>query len=182
MKVPAFFGGASGQSVASVCQEFRAFADAKEMEALPQEPAIYRCALRSIHVLLVEDDPEQALLTNVKVVDQTQPLFQVEWTDSLKSAMDRLTKPGIDVVLLDLGMDELTGYRTHLAIKTVAGRMPIVVLTADESSTSRDITNLMGAANYLIKQTASSVDIRHALWDAVTARNGSGSRQGTAAS
>ncbi len=84
--------------------------------------------------------------------------------------MDRLSKPGIDVVLLDLGMDELAGYRTHLAIKSVVGRMPIVVLTSDESSTSREITSLMGAANYLIKQTASSVDIKSALWDAVTTR------------
>jgi DNA-binding response OmpR family regulator len=145
------------------------------METTSREPAIYRSALRSINVLLVEDDPDQAVLTQLKVVDQAQSLFQLEWTDSLRSAMDRLGKPGIDVVLLDLGMGDLSGYRTHVAIKSVVGGMPIVVLTADESSTSRDITNLMGAANYLIKQKASSIDIRCALWDAVDTPGESGS-------
>ena len=144
------------------------------MAAKSTEPAIYRSAPLSISVLLVEDDPDQALLTRLGVVDQTQSLFKVEWSDSLKLALDRLSSPGIDVVLLDLGMPELTGYKTHVAIKLVVGTMPIVVLTSDDSSTSRQIARDMGASNYLIKQRASPVDIRRALWDAVATPGGLG--------
>jgi len=152
---------------ATTDQEFCPRADMKEMETKPTEPAIYRSPPLSISVLLVEDDPDQARLTRVGVVDQTQPLFKVEWSASLKLAVDRLSRPGIDVVLLDLGMAESTGYRTHVAIRLVVGTVPIVVLTSDESSTSRQTAREMGAANYLIKHRASSVDIRRALWDAV---------------
>jgi DNA-binding NarL/FixJ family response regulator len=139
----------------------------KDLETQSTESAIYRSAPLSICVLLVEDDPDQALLTRLGVVDQTQSLFKLEWSDSLKLAVDRLSRPGIDVVLLDLGMPESTGYKTHVTIRLAVGTMPIVVLTSDDSSTSRQTARNMGAANYLIKKKASSVDIRRALWDAV---------------
>jgi CheY-like chemotaxis protein len=147
------------------------------MEEKSSEPAIYRSAPLSISVLLVEDDPDQALLTRVGVVDQTQSPFTVEWRDSLRLALERLSRPGIDVLLLDLGMPEATGYKTHVAIKLMAGTMPIVVLTSDDCSTSRQIALSMGAADYLIKQRASPVDIRRALWDAVASSGDLGRAQ-----
>jgi CheY-like chemotaxis protein len=101
-----------------------------------------------INVLLVEDDPDSAELTTAQLSEgKLQGIFKIEWTDKLTTAMTRLAKPGVDVVLLDLGMPELSGYRSHVAI----GR---------------------GAANYLIKRRASPVEIRMALHDAVLESNG----------
>jgi CheY-like chemotaxis protein len=54
------------------------------------------------------------------------------------------------VVLLDLGMPELNGYRTHLAITTVTKKTPIVKLTPDD--VSPDITSAQGAFTYLVKR------------------------------
>ena len=120
-----------------------------------------------IHVLLVEDDPEEALLTRAQVSEDRDTRFDIEWDDNLRKAMLRLAKPGIDVVLLDLGMPELEGYKTHMAITSLVGRKPVVILTADESAVTRDLTKQMGAANYLVKCRTSPVELRHALWDAV---------------
>ena len=136
------------------------------MELTYKEPAVYRATPQSINVLLVEDDPEDAALTHILVTEGSDSPFHMEWEEDLQTATDRLKEPGIDVVLLDLGMKETTGYGTHLAIKR-ASAAPIVILTADESADSQDLTQTLGAARYLIKQRTSSVDVRRALWEAV---------------
>ncbi len=127
-------------------------------------------ALKSpIQVLLVEDDPEAAQLTTSRIGVSEHGLFQLEWSDNLQSALSRLARPGIDVVLLDLGLHETSGYKTHLAIISVVGQeIPVVILTSDDNLDCRDITASQGAASYLIKHYASAVDIRCALHDAVS--------------
>jgi DNA-binding response OmpR family regulator len=121
-----------------------------------------------IQVLLVEDDPESAFLTRSQVSEDSGTQFQVEWNDNLETAMSRLAKPGVDVVLLDLGMQGLSGYRTHLAIASAIRKtIPVVILTSDDSAISHNITIGLGAASYLVKPRASSVEIRHALHEAV---------------
>jgi len=75
-------------------------------------------------------------------------MFGVEWKDNLSHAIKRLAKPGIDVVLLDLGMPGLSGYKTHLAITSVVGKtVPVVILTSDDSPISREITFQQGASS-----------------------------------
>ncbi len=121
-----------------------------------------------IKVLLVEDDPEAATLTSSQVSQGAGDIFQVEWRNNILNAISRLAKPGVDVVLLDLGMQELSGFKTHRAIKSALPRaVPIVILTADDSRDSQDIARFQGAANYLIKHCTSSVELREALYAAV---------------
>ncbi len=116
----------------------------------------------------MEDDPDATSRTRIQVSEGDGNLFHVEWNDNLQEALSRLAKPGIDVVLLDLGMQGLSGYGTHLAITSVVGNtIPVVILTSDESSLTRNITIEQGAANYLVKRRASSVEIRQALHQAV---------------
>ena len=74
-----------------------------------------------IQVLLVEDDPDAAAFTNAQVSLSHDDIFRVEWKSNILNALSRLSMPGIDVVLLDLGMPELGGYKTHLAVKSAAG-------------------------------------------------------------
>jgi DNA-binding response OmpR family regulator len=138
------------------------------MELPYREPAVYRATTQSVKILLIEDDPDQAVLTRINIGEGTDSFFHLEWKDDLKTAMDRLQLPGIDVVLLDLGMTETNGYRTHLAIRRVSAA-PVVILTSDESADSQDLTKNLGAACYLIKHRVSPLDIRRALWDAVSA-------------
>src|SRR6202162_5973191 len=121
-----------------------------------------------IHVLLVEDNPEAARLISTQVRQNQEDMFQVEWKSTILNAISRLAKPGVDVVLLDLGMQELSGYKTHLAIKSAVPKaVPIVILTGDESDDSQALAKLQGAANYLIKHRTSSVELRRAIYEAV---------------
>jgi CheY-like chemotaxis protein len=121
-----------------------------------------------IQVLLVEDDIDAATCTTAKVSQKPNDMFQVEWKNNVLSAISRLAKPGVDVVLLDLGMPGLGGYKTHLVIVSVGGKtVPVVIFTGDDSATSQHMTKLQGAANYLIKHLTSSVELRKALYEAV---------------
>ena len=129
----------------------------------------YKTAHSDIGVLLVEDDPESAALTRAKVSEDKDSSFRIEWIGDLQTAMSRLTQPGIDVILLDFGMLEPGGRKSHPPIKKVVEmKIPVVILTSDESTLSRHLTLGQGAANYLVKRRTSSVELRHALHEAVS--------------
>jgi DNA-binding response OmpR family regulator len=117
-------------------------------------------------VLLVEDDPDAAALTRAQMSEDKNVEFRVEWKPNILNAISRLAKPGIDVVLLDLGMPNLSGYKTHMAITRVTKKTPVVIFTSDESAVSRSMTKAQGAFTYLVKRRTSPIELRHALNEA----------------
>jgi DNA-binding NarL/FixJ family response regulator len=92
--------------------------------------------------------------------------FRIEWKQNILNAISRLAKPGIDEVLLDLGMRDLRGCNTHLAICPVTTKTPVVIFTSDESAFSRSMTKTQGAFTYLVKNRTSPVELRRALHEA----------------
>ncbi len=119
-------------------------------------------------MLLVEDNDEAAELIKRFLADEPQEQFDVESFANLIDAMFRLQHPGVDVVLLDLGLPELNGYKTFRAIDGMTdGEIPIVIFTADDRPMSRDLTMSFGAAAYLIKQHTTAIELRQALHEAV---------------
>src|ERR1700689_5180050 len=94
-----------------------------------------------IKVLLVEDNLESAFLTRAHLEATGDKVFHVEWSVNLTHGMSRLAKPGIDVVLLDLGLPELNGHTCYRAVASLVGRTtPIVILTSDDRPISRQRT------------------------------------------
>jgi DNA-binding response OmpR family regulator len=120
-----------------------------------------------IQVLLVEDNADAAWLVQFCLTGEGEQ-FRIEWASDLLQAMTRLAQPGIEVVLLDLGLPELGGYKSFRAIDAaVAGRIPVVILTSDDSRDSRDLTLGFGASDYLVKDSISPARLRAALVKAV---------------
>jgi DNA-binding response OmpR family regulator len=131
--------------------------------AAPASPA----PSRPIRVLVVEDDPASADLVWIYLTRGEPGAFAVERVATLLEAMARVSEPGIDVVLLDLGLPELSGYRSFLAMSRAGNRnVPIVVFTGDESEASQAATADLGAAGYLVKDRTSPELLRRALRDA----------------
>jgi CheY-like chemotaxis protein len=137
------------------------------MQAMVTNPALVPFGFGSpVRVLLVEDDADGAALIRAQMSQDADRLFAIEWKDNMLNAISRLAKPGIDVVLLDLGMPEVSGSKTHLAIATVTLRTPVVILTSDESAVSREATKAQGAFAYLVKQKTSPIELRQTLREA----------------
>ncbi len=112
----------------------------------------------------MEDDPETAWLTQEWIAAAEHELFQIEWIQTLSAAMKRLREPGIDVIFLDLGLPELAGYRSFRAVDAAAdSKIPIVILSADDRRASREFTVGLGASDFLVKQSVSPNQLRHAL-------------------
>jgi CheY-like chemotaxis protein len=141
------------------------------MKSTCTEPTVHRTGPGlglPIQVLLVEDNPEAAAYISAQVSRDRGDIFQVEWKNNILNAVSRLATPGVHVVLLDLGMPDLGGHKTHLGITSAVGKtVPVVILTGDDSTVSQDITKAQGAANYLIKHRTSAVELRRALYEAV---------------
>ena len=94
--------------------------------------------------------------------------FRFEWSQNLFHAMTRLGAPGIEVVLLDLGLPELNGYRSFRAIDAATrGKVPVVILTSDDRGLSKDLTLGFGASDYLMKDGFSPVQLRQSLLEAI---------------
>jgi CheY-like chemotaxis protein len=125
----------------------------------------------SIQVLLVEDDPDTADLVRNCLDESGDGPFEVEWVPSLSDAVIRLAQPGVAVVILDLGLPELTGYKSFRVIEAAAGRrVPVVVFTADACELSKTLVQgrdaSEGPVEYLVKQESTPEELRRAVWRA----------------
>jgi signal transduction histidine kinase len=111
---------------------------------------------RTIHVLLVEDNPGDARLIRRMLADasatgpESQP-FDVTCVDTLAGGVRSVHGGKSDVVLLDLSLPDSQGLNTLTRMQAAAPAVPVVVLTglADESAALAAVQN--GAQDYLVK-------------------------------
>jgi Flp pilus assembly CpaE family ATPase len=104
----------------------------------------------SLSVLLVEDDPDYATLVQQWMNGSG---FVLSWTDSLGSAMSRLARGGIDMVLLDLTLPDSQGIETFQALSRRCSGVPVIVLSSADSETLALQTIRHGGEDYLVKST-----------------------------
>lgn len=102
-------------------------------------------------VLLIEDDPDDALLLREMLAQGGDSRFDLECTDRLQAGLERLAERGADVLLLDLSLPDSLGLDTVHKVHARASDVPIVVLTGldDEALAIKAVRE--GAQDYLIK-------------------------------
>ncbi len=82
-----------------------------------------------IKTLLIEDNPDDAMLMGAELVESKRASFEVAWVTHLSEALARLDTEEFDVVLLDLSLPDSSGPDTCHKVHVAAPRVPIVVLT-----------------------------------------------------
>src|SRR4029078_8261850 len=98
-------------------------------------------------ILFVEDDATIAMGVEYSL---KQDGFQVSLAYRLEEARDLLKCSSFDLVLLDLGLPDGSGYELCKEIRA-AGDTPIIILSARDEETSIVLGLDLGADDYLTK-------------------------------
>jgi signal transduction histidine kinase len=104
-----------------------------------------------MHVLLIEDNEDDACLIREMLLEKQEVGFQLEWVDRLGSGLTRLAQGKVDLVLLDLSLPDSHGLETLEKIQAQAPDVPIVVLTGLDDETIANQAVQRGAQDYLVK-------------------------------
>jgi len=105
-----------------------------------------------IQVLLIEDNPTDALFVRDELMHTAEGQFTVTHIQRLSHALERLQLQHFDVALLDLSLPDCDGFETFQRLSNAAGNIPIVLLTSriDEPLALRALKT--GAQDYLMKE------------------------------
>jgi DNA-binding response OmpR family regulator len=104
-----------------------------------------------MHVLLIEDDAQLADLTARLLTDDRHV---VERATCGAEALDLAEQPGLDAVILDIGLPDISGLDVARRMRKRGDRVPILMLTARDSVTDRVSGLDAGADDYLVKPFA----------------------------
>ncbi len=107
-----------------------------------------------MRMLLLEDNPDDALLVKEALAGVPGIPLELEWVDRLSLGLDRLDAGGIDVVLTDLNLPDSTaaGLDTFSRLRKHAPDLPIVILTGQSENEKVALDALeKGAQDYLVK-------------------------------
>jgi len=102
-------------------------------------------------VLLVEDNPGDALLIREMLKDDCSYEYDILCSNTLSSALDTLAGADFDVILLDLGLLDSQGLDSIVKIKSIKPTIPIIILTGllNEEISIKSVQ--LGAQDYLTK-------------------------------
>jgi phosphoserine phosphatase RsbU/P len=106
---------------------------------------------QNIHILLVEDDPDDVWVMRNLLSDRWDGPFKLSHVELLSAGLERLREFPFDIVLLDLSLPDSQGLETFITMHSQAGDVPIVVLSgySDESIAVKAVQ--AGAQDYLVK-------------------------------
>ena len=122
---------------------------------------------KRLSILLVDDDPDDFLITQALLSDIEDTYIDLEWLDSFDKAVDIIPSCQHDVFLFDYHLSGRTGVELLEYAIQQGVKQPIIMLTGYEDRAVDQHAIQMGAADYLIKGQVSADGleraIRHAL-------------------
>jgi Flp pilus assembly CpaE family ATPase len=133
----------------------------------------------SLQILLVEDNPGDALLVQEMLSDLDPGTFAVRRAGSLLEALDALARESSDVVLLDLNLPDSFGLETFTSLRTHVPDVPVVLLTGNDDDAMAMRAVEKGAQDYLVKDRLDSETLIRALRYAVVRQQRDGNGGGT---
>ena len=105
----------------------------------------------AIKVLLVEDNPVDALMVRAALDRCANATFTVDSTDRLDAAITKYSSTPADVLLLDLCLPDAQGLETFVRARAALPHLPIVVLSGHDDEQLAIQSVQQGAQDYLLK-------------------------------
>src|SRR5579863_10548023 len=134
----------------------------------PGEPAETRRRMdnHTKHVLLIEDNPGDADLVRLRLVEGKSPV-QVNWVSLLSEGLATLAKEEPSVILLDLNLPDCRGAETFRRVLEQAPGVPVVVLSGQDDEALAIKAVNQGVQDYLVKGDITAKHLERAIRYAV---------------
>jgi diguanylate cyclase (GGDEF)-like protein/PAS domain S-box-containing protein len=117
-------------------------------------------------ILLIENDPALADKIRAALAAAGSGSFDVEWVRQLSRGLARLSKGGIDAVLLELSLPDSHGIETFDKLFSAAPDVPILVLGNGNEALAKEAVG-RGAQDYLLAGHLDSYSLPRALRNAI---------------
>lgn len=104
-----------------------------------------------IHVLLVEDDEDDHVMTQAMLRDIAECEYVLTWARTFEEGLMRLANENFDVCLLDYSLGAQTGLELLTAASEAGVEVPFIFLTGQAQRTLDVQATRSGAADYLVK-------------------------------
>ena len=111
---------------------------------------------KKIKVLLIEDNPADALLVKKFFSRIETDRFDLVQAELLREGLDHLKNTNFDVILLDLSLPDSWGLDSLREIQQITAQIPIIVLTGMQEQDNALASLREGAQDYLIKGSISA--------------------------
>ena len=97
--------------------------------------------MEKLRILLIEDNPGDALLVKEYLKESFDSSFQHDWAQSLHEAIKQIHANSYDIILSDLGLPDSNGEETYQELIRLKGNIPLVVFTGmnDEYTSLKSI-------------------------------------------
>lgn len=118
-------------------------------------------------VLVVEDNPGDARLVELYLLEDAASSFTVLKAALLGDALEILAAKPIDVVLLDLSLPDSFGVDTLTRLRAASPFVPVVVLTGTNDEELALKALRQGAQDYLVKGQGDGDLVRRAIFYAI---------------
>ena len=102
-------------------------------------------------ILLIENDPEEARLVHEMVKCSISRAFELTHVESVIDAERYLASQSVDIVLMDLGLADLSGLESVRRVRAAAPRVSIVLLSSADDEEIAVLGVQEGAQDYLVK-------------------------------
>jgi diguanylate cyclase (GGDEF)-like protein len=106
---------------------------------------------KSIVVLLIEDDSNDALLIQRYLSNTGKGPYEVNRVDRLRAGLELLDRDNIDIVLLDLELPDGHGLNSFDRVHALAPHIPIIVMTGHDDDDVAVEAVQKGAQDFLTK-------------------------------
>ena len=130
-----------------------------------------------IRVLLVEDDPEDALLARRVLASIEQSSYDVEWVGDPRGSVAALAENRHDVALVDLRLGAASGLDVLREALARGTQVPVIILTGETAFAFDAEAAGVGAADYLLKDEITPAMVERAIRYAIATARRIGQRR-----